>query len=158
MQYLEILVKLRRVIRSINLENKKIEKEFGISIPQILVLQYLSSQPDYRASAKDIKAYIHLNASTVSGIVHRLEDKGLIARLPKAEDKRTSYVTLTAKGADLLKKSPTTLQEKLSGRLQKLSRKQITDLNKNIDLLVELMDAGEIEAAPLLAINEIKKK
>ena len=58
MQYLEILVKLRRVIRSINLESKKIEKEFGVSIPQILVLQYLSEQEDYKAYSKDIKTYI----------------------------------------------------------------------------------------------------
>lgn len=71
MQYLEILVKLRKIIRSINLESKKIQKEFGISIPQLLVLQYLSEQADYKASGKDIKSYINLNASTVSGIVHR---------------------------------------------------------------------------------------
>ena len=83
MQYLEILVKLRKVIRSINLESKKIEKEFGISIPQLLVLKFLSEQKDYKASSKDIKTYINLNASTVSGIIVRLEDKGLVARLPK---------------------------------------------------------------------------
>ena len=44
MQYIEILVKLRKIIRSINLESKKIEKKFGISIPQLMCLQFLSEQ------------------------------------------------------------------------------------------------------------------
>ena len=157
MQYLEILVKLRKIIRSINLESKKIQKEFGISIPLLLVLQYLSEQQDYRASSKDIKNYINLNASTVSGIVHRLEDKGLVARLPNITDKRGVYITLTAKGADLLKTSPTTLQEKMSKRLKSLSPKQIEDLDSSIEILTRLMDAEDIDAAPLITLNELPK-
>lgn len=148
MQYLEILVKLRKIIRSINLESKKIQKEFGISIPQLLVLQYLSKQTDYKTSAKSIKNHINLNASTVSGIVHRLEEKGLVARLPNVEDKRGMFVTLTAKGAELLKESPTTLQEKMSKRLKKLSPQQIEELNISIEILTQLMDAEDVDTAP----------
>ena len=157
MQYLEILVKLRRIIRSINLESKKIQREFGISIPQLLVLQFLSEQEDYKASSKDIKNYINLNASTVTGIVHRLEEKGMIAKLPNTRDKRGVFVILTAKGAELLEKSPTTLQEKISQRLKDLSPEQIIDLNKNIELLTRLMDAEEIDAAPLITMSEMDK-
>ncbi len=155
MKYIEILVKLRKIIRSINLESKKIEKELGVSIPQLLVLQYLSDQEDYKAFAKDIKEYINLNASTVSGIISRLETKGLIAKLPKPNDKRATYITLTAKGADLLHKSPTTLQEKLSQRLKKLTPKQIEELDRNIELLTSIMDVEDVDAAPLLTIKEI---
>jgi DNA-binding MarR family transcriptional regulator len=157
MQYLEILIKLRKIIRSINLESKRIQKEFGISIPQLLVLQFLSEQKDYRASAKEIKSYINLNASTVSGIVYRIEEKGLVARLPNSNDKRGMFVTLTAKGADLLKESPTTLQEKMSKRLKKLSFSQIEELNSSIEILTQLMDAEDVDAAPLITINEIPK-
>ncbi len=155
MKYIEILVKLRKIIRSINLESKKIEKELGISIPQLLVLQYLSDQEDYRAFAKDIKKYINLNASTVSGIISRLETKSLVAKLPKPNDKRAVYITLTAKGAELLQKSPTTLQEKLSHRLKKLTPQQINELDRNIELLTTIMDVEDLDAAPLITIKEI---
>ncbi|TPN84497.1 MarR family winged helix-turn-helix transcriptional regulator [Aquimarina algicola] len=155
MKYIEILVKLRKIIRSINLESKKIEKELGVSIPQLLVLQYLSDQQDYRAFAKDIKSYINLNASTVSGIITRLESKGFVARLPEPNDKRATYITLTAKGADLLQKSPTTLQEKLSLKLKKLTPEQINELDRNIELLTTIMDVEDVDAAPLLTIKEI---
>ena len=155
MEYIEILVKLRKIIRSINLESKKIEKELGISIPQLLVLKYLSDQSDYRAFAKDIKGYINLNASTVSGIISRLESKGLVAKSQKANDKRAIYIILTAKGAELLHKSPSTLQEKLSKRLKKLTKAQIEELDRNIELLTLIMDVEDMDAAPLLTIDEI---
>ena len=155
MEYIEILVKLRKIIRSINLESKKIEKELGISIPQLLVLKYLSDQIDYRAFAKDIKRYINLNASTVSGIISRLESKGLVAKSQKANDKRAIYIILTAKGAELLHKSPSTLQEKLSKRLKKLTKAQIEELDRNIELLTLIMDVEDMDAAPLLTIEEI---
>ena len=155
MEYIEILIKLRKIIRSVNLESKKIEKELGISIPQLLVLQYLSDQNDYRAFAKDIKEYINLNASTVSGIISRLESKSLVAKLPKPNDKRATYIILTAKGADLLYKYPPTLQEKLSKRLKKLTPEQIEELDRNIELLTLIMDVEDMDAAPLLTIEEM---
>ncbi|TNE52641.1 MAG: MarR family transcriptional regulator [Bacteroidetes bacterium] len=158
MKYIEILVKLRKIIRSINLESKKIEKHHGISIPQLLCLQYLSEQPDYRATATQIKGFIKLNASTVSGIIARLETKGLLARLPKPEDKRVTYITLTAKGADILKASPVTLQEKLSRQLARLSPEQMNELSRNIDLLVRIMDATDLEASPVITSEELGGK
>lgn len=158
MKYIEILVKLRRIIRSINLESKKIEKELGISIPQLLVLKYLSDQKDYRAFAKDIKEYINLNASTVSGILSRLEGKGLLAKTMRSSDKRATYIVLTAKGADLLNNSPSTLQEKLSKRLLKLSTSQIEELDRNIELLTTIMDVEDLDAAPLLTIKEMSSQ
>ncbi|MFT4598198.1 MAG: DNA-binding MarR family transcriptional regulator [Bacteroidia bacterium] len=152
MKYIEILIKLRKIIRSINLESKKIEKELGISIPQFLVLQYLSNQDDYRAFAKDIKTYLNLNASTVSGIISRLDSKSLVARSTKPDDKRASFIILTAKGADLLNKYPPTLQEKLTQRLKKLSPDQIAELDRNIELLTVIMDVEDIDATPLLTV------
>jgi DNA-binding MarR family transcriptional regulator len=155
MDYLDILVKLRKIIRSINLESKKIEKAHGISIPQLLCLQYLSEKPDYQASASQIKEFIKLNASTISGILSRLEAKGLVAKLPNKGDRRVTNITLTAKGADLLKASPTTLQEKLANQLSRLSENQIKELHNNIDLLVKIMGAEQIDASPLITIEDV---
>ena len=155
MDYLEILIKLRKIIRSINLESKKIQKEFGVSIPQLLIIQFISEQPDNQTTAKDIKNYINLNASTVSGIISRLISKGLVARFESTIDKRISLLSLTMKGLNVLQNTPTTLQEKLSDRLARLSPEQVSQLNQNIDLLITLMDAEDIDASPILTTKEI---
>lgn len=130
----------------------------GISIPQLLTLQYLDEQDDYKDSSKNIKSHLNLNASTVSGIISRLESKGLVARLPNPVDKRGSYITLTAKASELLTKAPTTLQEKLTLRLKDLREDQIIGLHENIDLLIRIMDAEEIDAAPMITDSELKAK
>jgi DNA-binding MarR family transcriptional regulator len=75
--------------------------------------------------------------------------------LPKPNDKRATYIILTAKGADLLYKYPPTLQEKLSKRLKKLTPEKVEELNKNIELLTLIMDVEDMDAAPLLTIEEI---
>lgn len=157
MEYFDILVKLRKIIRSINLESKRIEKELGISIPQLLVLQFLSTRPQYRALATEIKEHIKLNASTVTGILHRLELKGMVARMPHPADGRSAFVVLTALGAEVLAKSPTTLQEKLSRRLRQISPAQLAELSKNIELLIQILDVESIDAAPLLTIDEMSE-
>jgi DNA-binding MarR family transcriptional regulator len=158
MKYLEILVNLRKIIRSINLESKRIEKQFGVSIPQLMSLQYLSEQEENKATASELKKYLKLNASTMSGIISRLEQKKLIARLANPQDRRATFITLTPKGIELLEDPPTTLQEKLTARLSKLSPERIASLNEHIDLLVQIMDAEELDASPIITTNEIGKQ
>ena len=67
MTFIDILIKLRKIVRSINLESKRVEKEQGVSIPQLLCLQFLSEQEDYRTNAAKLKTFLNLNASTISG-------------------------------------------------------------------------------------------
>ena len=64
MEYTEILINIRKIIRSINLESKSIEREFGISIPQYLCLNFLRTSETYRATATEIGLHLNLNAST----------------------------------------------------------------------------------------------
>jgi len=156
-KYLEILVKLRKIVRSINLESKRIEKQHGISIPQLLCLQFLSEQPDGRAKGAAIKSYMHLNASTISGIIKRLETKELTSRRQDEKDRRITWISLTAKGKDLIIHSPVTLQQKLTVKLDRLSLDEMSELGRNIDLLIDIMDAENIDAAPLITIQDQPK-
>ena len=111
MDYKAILIKIRRIVRSINLESKKVQKDFGVSIPQILCLEYLKSAPNYQATQRNIRDHLNLNSSTVTGIIGRLEKNGLLARLPKSGDKRVTNITLTSAGDELLKRTPDLLQQ-----------------------------------------------
>lgn len=149
MDHTQILINLRRIIRSVNLEDKRIEKAYGISIPQLLCLSYLNNKADFQASNKEIKEYIKLNASTVTGIISRLEQKGLVARLPSSQDKRVGLVTLTAKGAELLKQTPEPLHEQLTLKLRNLPPDQLASLQKAFDLIIDFLDIEKLDAAPI---------
>ena len=150
MKYTEILIRIRQIVRSVNLESKRIEKEYGISIPQLLCLNFLNEQENFQASHKKMKDFLQLNASTVTGIISRLEKKGLVARLPKRQDKRVGLITITAKGAELLGKTPEPLHEQLSLKLKKLSEDDLQKLQSAFDSITDFLNIENVDAAPII--------
>ena len=145
MNYAEILINIRKIARSVNLESKRLEKEYGISIPQLLALSFLREQQHYQASHKAIKDFLKLNASTVTGIITRLEKKGMVAKLPRLNDKRVSLITLTARGAELLKATPHPLHQQISQKLQSLSVEELKQLNEAFQSINDILKIDIIE-------------
>lgn len=149
----EILIKIRKIVRSINLESKKIQKEHGVSIPQVLCLSFLHKSPNFQATQGKIKKFLNLNSSTVSGIIYRLEKKGFIARLPKTGDKRIVNIALTSSGDELLKKIPPLLHEKLAEKLNKMESNQLKSLEESLDTLINILNLQELDASPVITID-----
>jgi DNA-binding MarR family transcriptional regulator len=154
MDYTEILIDIRKIVRSINLESKRIQKTMGISIPQLLCLNYLSKREGLTATQKEITLFLHLNRSTVTGIISRLEKKNLLNRLPKAGDKRTTYVSLTQEGIKLLVASHGLLHDRLNVKLSQLSEAKVREVKGGLETLVKSLEIESIEASPLITMEE----
>ncbi len=154
MESTDILIKIRKIVRSINLESKKIQKEYGVSIPQVLCLQYLRDSANYQAGQGDIRKFLNLNASTASGIINRLEAKGLVARLPKSGDKRVVTIALTSKGDKLMQQIPSLLHEQLSEKLVKLDDSVHENIKTSLEMLVDFLEIDDVEAFPLNASDD----
>ncbi len=135
----EILIQLRQIMRSINHESKRIEKDYGVSIPQVLCLKYLKESPQFQTSQNDLRLFLKLTSSTMNGIIERLEKKGLIARLPKMGDKRKVMLSLTSKGDKLISSLPPLLEDRLARNLENLDQEKITEIKSNLDFLCKLM-------------------
>ncbi|GFZ30790.1 MarR family transcriptional regulator [Clostridium zeae] len=73
---------------------KNFEKS-EVTMPQGMVLHMLSEHGEMKIS--DLSDKVHLSKSTVSGIVDRLENHGLVERTRNSEDRRTVYVKVTKK-------------------------------------------------------------
>ena len=149
----EILVKIRKIVRSINLESKKIQKEYGVSIPQVLCLSYLRNSEGFQSTQGEIRKFLNLNSSTINGIIRRLEKKGYLARLPKSGDKRVVKIALTTSGDQLLQRMPYLLHDQLSQRLQQLEQQELEEVLKSLDTLVYLLDIESVEASPVITIE-----
>ena len=153
METTDILIKIRKIIRSINLESKKIQKEYGVSIPQVLCLNYLHDAENFQATQGELKRFLNLNSSTISGIIFRLEKKGLVARLPKSGDKRVVNIALTSAGDKLISSMPSLLHEQLSKKLSTLQASELRMIEESLDLLVRLLDIQSVEASPMITIE-----
>lgn len=150
----EVLINIRKIVRAINLENKRIQKQFGLSIPQLLCLNFLRNRPEKSANHKEIKDYLNLNASTVTGIIARLHSKGLVEKIPSKTDKRIVSVKLTQACEELFEKAPELMHSKLNEKLKLLSDQKLTQLKDSLDFIIDLMDIEEIEAAPVITSEE----
>lgn len=151
MENTEILIKIRKIVRSIDIESKKIQKEYGVSIPQVLCLNFLHNSPNYQSTQNEIRKFLNLNSSTVSGIINRLEKKGLLARLPKNKDKRVVNIALTSAGDNILASMPVLLHNQLSEKLKKLDPVKVKEVIESLDILISLLDIKQLDASPLIS-------
>jgi DNA-binding MarR family transcriptional regulator len=151
---LEIIVSIRKIVRSLNLESKSIQKDFGLSITQLLCLGHLQNSPDYRSTHKNLMDLLSLNSSTVSGILNRLEKRGYIARLSNELDKRSKLILLTASGIKLLEEAPNVLHDRLAEKLSTLTSEEKEMVQKSLNIVISAMDINGMEASPLLTSEE----
>jgi DNA-binding MarR family transcriptional regulator len=151
---LEIIVSIRKIVRSLNLESKSIQKDFGLSITQLLCLGHLQNSSDYRSTHKDLMDLLSLNSSTISGILNRLEKRGYIARLSNESDKRSKSIILTASGIKLLEATPNVLHDRLAEKLSKLTLEDKGMVQKSLNIVISAMDIREMEASPLLTSED----
>ena len=154
MESLKILVSIRKIVRSLNLESKAIQKDFGLSITQLLCLGHLHNSPDYRSTFRELMDLLSLNSSTVSGILTRLEKRGYVARVHKETDRRSKSITLTASGLKLLEETPNVLHDRLSQKLDKLSDEEKAMIQQALAIITAAMEIKEIDASPLLTPEE----
>ena len=81
---------------------------------------------------KDIEKHFKLTNPTVTGIVKRLEEKGMIMRSPSSEDARYKCLHVTNKGEELLKCSfecgIKKVEDKLLSNMTKEEEKQFKEL------------------------------
>jgi DNA-binding MarR family transcriptional regulator len=90
----------------------------------------------------------------VTGIINRLEKKGLVARLPKKEDKRITYISLTSNGFKLMEETPDLLHQKLLKKLDLLPEKDLTAIRDSLKKLISLLGIQELDASPLLMVDD----
>ncbi|MDT8446524.1 MAG: MarR family transcriptional regulator [bacterium] len=145
---LRILQSLRRIIHAVDQHSKKLKSQTDLTAPQLVCLGQIAAQGP--VSVAHLAKAVFLSASTVVGILDRLELKGLVQRARDLKDRRVVWVSLTEAGQSFAKTAPSPLQDKLSDRLGDLQRDQQLAICQSLERIVELMEATGIDASPLL--------
>jgi DNA-binding MarR family transcriptional regulator len=79
--------------------SKRMESRLGVTAPQRLVVRIVGRFP--RISAGEVAEILHVHPSTLTGVLKRLEARGMIARNPDPKDGRRALLALTARGREL---------------------------------------------------------
>ena len=86
--------------------NKEMDKH-GVTNVQSLVVLYVLEQekqfgPEHEVTQKDVEHYLNLRSSTVTHILARAEENGLITREKSLKDSRAKHLSVTPKGQNLI--------------------------------------------------------
>jgi DNA-binding MarR family transcriptional regulator len=89
--------------------SKRMQASIGLTGPQRVALRVLGRRPGISAGA--LADLLRLHPSTLTGILHRLERRGLVRRTYEPEDRRRVRLALTARGRRLDIAVPGTVEE-----------------------------------------------
>jgi len=155
---LRILRSLRRVIRAVDKYSRKLNTELGLTTPQLLCLDFLSKS-HCQLTQKMLAESVNLGASTVNGIVDRLEAKQYLRRNRSSQDRRQVFLELTPAGRGVVETAPSLLQDRLSTSLGTLPDSEQKTITEALELVVKLMEVDSIDASPnLFAYDHVESK
>lgn len=144
---------LRRIIRAIDLHSKALVQRYGLTGPQLVVLKELVETSPQTVSS--LAAAVNLSQATVTGILDRLERKAMITRGRDSQDKRKVMVSPTSAAEHALAGAPPLLQEHFTTAFSDLADWEQTQILSSLQRIVALMEAGGVEAGPILTTGPL---
>jgi DNA-binding MarR family transcriptional regulator len=138
-----VLDSIRRIVRALRLFDREAEKRFGLSGAQVFVLQKLGDSG--AISINELADRTHTHQSSVSVVVQKLVDRGLVRRAASSEDARRVELALTTRGRKLLRTAPAAAQDRLITSLAALPKNRRKLLG---ELLLELIQKTGIDLHP----------
>src|SRR5689334_20972531 len=100
---LDFMRLLWKIEHGLQATSKRMDARLGITGPQRLVLKLVTQFPGL--SVGDVARILHLHPSTVTGILQRLVDKGLLIREPDRLDTRRARLRPRGRARSLARRS-----------------------------------------------------
>ncbi len=133
---------LRRLVSALHVASRQTEKQLGMSTAQLFALQKL--QDGQKRSLNELALLTYTHQSSLSAVVRKLVDKGLIQSHTAPADSRRLILGLTAKGRRMLDKAAVSAPDRLLKAMAEMDLKDQIQLGK---LLNELLDRASMSDA-----------
>ena len=151
--YDDLLISLRKIMRAADLHSQKLMKEAALTGPQLLVMQAIEKEGS--PSTSTLARHIAVSQATMTRIIDRLERAGLVRRDKSTTDKRVVNISLTDAGRAKLEMAPEPLQAEFLREFRKLEDWEQQMLRSSLLRIAKMMDAEDIDAAPILQVGAI---
>ena len=137
-----IIFSIRRLLQAKEMYTKELNKKYQVSSSQlncILALYDYGPMPP-----SQIARHIMVNSSTVTGIIDRLEKKGLVERWRISPDRRVITIQLTEAGTKLAENAPPPIQQRVLDGLKNLPPEEIEKVVKSLNMLTDMLDVQRL--------------
>lgn len=125
---LELLRQVWAVDHAVQQLSRAMASHLGLTGPQRLVLRVIGRRP--RISAGDLAAFLHLDASTMTGHLQKLEELGYLERGVAPDDARRAAIVLTPRGRRLDVQAPGTIEAAMEEALGEMSPAAVDEVER----------------------------
>jgi len=144
----EALRSIRALVAALSRSARTVEQRTGVTNAQLFLLRELAA--DRAMSINDLAARALTGQNTVSMIVARLVEQGLVTRRRSENDARRVEVRLTPQGRKLVNRAPEPPTARLLHAIRRMSRDQLRALNRSLGALARLMELPEHDGERML--------
>jgi DNA-binding MarR family transcriptional regulator len=133
---------LRRLVQADEVFNKELTKKYQVSQPQLTCVLALFEYGPLPVSK--LAKYVLVKPSTATGIVDRLEEKGLVKRERSLLDRRIVTIHLTESGNEVARKAPLPIPTPMVEGLNKLPAEETRKIVESLAMLVAMLDDSTV--------------
>lgn len=139
----EIIFQIRRLMQAGSMYTKELNKKYQVSAAQLNCL--IALYENGPLSSSNIARHIFVKPSTVTGIIDRLEQKGLAKRTRQSLDRRVITIELTPEGHNLAENAPPPIQQKIMDGLRSISTEDAEGILHGLQALTRMLDVQHLE-------------
>jgi DNA-binding MarR family transcriptional regulator len=149
------LIALRRILRVTELNSRNLARQSDLTTSQLLLIKHVAQNGQALPSA--IARAIELKQATITALINKLEEDGLVTRSRDTRDRRRVWVRLTDAGQDVLGKSPDLLQNHFERGFERLDEWEQSMIIAALERIASLLDAEKVDAAPVLDVGDLDR-
>jgi DNA-binding MarR family transcriptional regulator len=151
-----VLIALRQIVRFLRLADREVEAACDVSAAQLFVLHTLVDQP--AQSLSELAGRTLTDQSSVSTVVSRLVERGLVKRTPSRTDRRRTELRITAAGQRMVDKAPRIPQAQMIAAIRALGAAKQGELARALQTLAEAIGANKVEPRMLFEDEPAKRR
>ncbi len=135
---LQFMQRVWDLVHALDVRSKRMVQTIGVTGPQRLVIRLVGQKPHQTAS--EIASVLGKHPSTLTGVLARLEERGMIVRETDPEDRRRARFTLAAAGKKIDRERRGTVEAATRRALARAGDHSVEGTLSVIALLIEELD------------------
>jgi len=120
--------------------SKRMASSLGITGPQRFALRVVARVPDI--SPKAVAEVLRLHPSTITGVLQRLVDKGLLARERNAADGRRAHLRVTRAAAKFTRGHKGTVEAAVARALRRMPPASVSRAREVLAAIIDELESG----------------
>ncbi len=129
------------LVHALDARSKRMAAKIGITGPQRLVLRIVGASP--RISAGALAKTLRLHPSSLTGVLRRLEKRGMILRKPDPEDARRALLSLLKPGVAVNARRAGTVEAAVARALAQLGERELSSAERVIRTVIEELERDD---------------